>query len=214
MADQRSASRLVRPTTARPRVRAAGSRWPQRLDRANPAQRAIPGRRLRTRQVAFKHRNPDRIRAKPSTQSAIGLTASGRHARTRRRADGNRHHHPGAARTPDPGPSDRRARGLARIPHPRNRILRIPTSPPLAATYDPTGIGHGVLHEDGHHPGDTVNIYAHTDGLANADQYTVDATWEPASPPSSTPTARPSSCTRAPTATAPTPWPEPASPAA
>ena len=33
-----------------------------------------------------------------------------------------------------------------------------------------------MLHEDGHHPGDTVNIYAHTDGLANADQYTVDAT--------------------------------------
>ena len=42
--------------------------------------------------------------------------------------------------------------------------------------YDPTGIGHGVLHEGGHHPGDTVNIYAHTDGVANADQYTVDAT--------------------------------------
>ena len=42
--------------------------------------------------------------------------------------------------------------------------------------FNPTGIGHGVLHEDGHHPGDTVNIYAHTDGLANADQYTVDAT--------------------------------------
>ena len=42
--------------------------------------------------------------------------------------------------------------------------------------YDPTGIGHGVLHEGGHHPGDTVNIYAHTDGIANADQYTVDAT--------------------------------------
>ena len=42
--------------------------------------------------------------------------------------------------------------------------------------YNPTGIGHGVLHEGGHHPGDTVNIYAHTDGVANADQYTVDAT--------------------------------------
>lgn len=42
--------------------------------------------------------------------------------------------------------------------------------------YDPTGIGHGVLHEGGHHPGDTVNIYAHSDGVANADQYTVDAT--------------------------------------
>ncbi|MCY3559179.1 MAG: superoxide dismutase family protein [Chloroflexi bacterium] len=42
--------------------------------------------------------------------------------------------------------------------------------------YNPTGIGHGVLHEDGHHPGDTVNIYAHADGTANADQYTVDAT--------------------------------------
>ncbi len=42
--------------------------------------------------------------------------------------------------------------------------------------YDPTGIGHGVLHEGGHHPGDTVNIYAHSDGTANADQYTVDAT--------------------------------------
>lgn len=42
--------------------------------------------------------------------------------------------------------------------------------------YDPTGIGHGVLHEGGHHPGDTVNIYAHADGVANADQYTVDAT--------------------------------------
>ncbi|MYD17077.1 MAG: superoxide dismutase family protein [Chloroflexi bacterium] len=42
--------------------------------------------------------------------------------------------------------------------------------------YNPTGIGHGVLHEDGHHPGDTVNIYAHADGVANADQYTVDAT--------------------------------------
>jgi len=42
--------------------------------------------------------------------------------------------------------------------------------------YDPTGIGHGVLHEGGHHQGDTVNIYAHTDGVANADQYTVDAT--------------------------------------
>lgn len=42
--------------------------------------------------------------------------------------------------------------------------------------YDPTGIGHGVLHEGGHHPGDTVNVYAHADGTANADQYTVDAT--------------------------------------
>ncbi len=42
--------------------------------------------------------------------------------------------------------------------------------------YNPTSIGHGVLHEDGHHPGDTVNIYAHADGVANADQYTVDAT--------------------------------------
>ena len=42
--------------------------------------------------------------------------------------------------------------------------------------YDPTGIGHGVLHEGGHHPGDTVNVYAHVDGTANADQYTVDAT--------------------------------------
>ena len=42
--------------------------------------------------------------------------------------------------------------------------------------YNPTGIGHGILHEDGHHPGDTVNIYAHADGVANADQYTVDAT--------------------------------------
>ena len=42
--------------------------------------------------------------------------------------------------------------------------------------YNPTGIGHGVLHEGGHHPGDTVNIYAHADGVANADQYTVDAT--------------------------------------
>ena len=29
---------------------------------------------------------------------------------------------------------------------------------------------------DGHHPGDTVNVYAHADGTANADQYTVDAT--------------------------------------
>ncbi len=42
--------------------------------------------------------------------------------------------------------------------------------------YNPTGIGHGVLHEDGHHPGDTVNIYAHADGTANADQYTLDVT--------------------------------------
>ena len=42
--------------------------------------------------------------------------------------------------------------------------------------YNPTGIGHGVLHEDGHHPGDTVNLYAHTDGTANADQYTLDVT--------------------------------------
>ena len=42
--------------------------------------------------------------------------------------------------------------------------------------YNPTGIGHGVLSEDGHHPGDTVNVYAHADGVANADQYTVDAT--------------------------------------
>ncbi len=42
--------------------------------------------------------------------------------------------------------------------------------------YNPDGIGHGVLHPDGHHPGDTVNVYAHTDGIANADQYTVDAT--------------------------------------
>ncbi len=42
--------------------------------------------------------------------------------------------------------------------------------------YNPDGIGHGVLHPDGHHPGDTVNIYAHADGIANADQYTVDAT--------------------------------------
>ena len=42
--------------------------------------------------------------------------------------------------------------------------------------YNPAGIGHGVLHEDGHHPGDTVNVYAHADGTANADQYTVDAT--------------------------------------
>lgn len=42
--------------------------------------------------------------------------------------------------------------------------------------YNPTGIGHGILHEDGHHPGDTVNIYAHTDGTANADQYTLDVT--------------------------------------
>lgn len=42
--------------------------------------------------------------------------------------------------------------------------------------YNPDGIGHGVLHEDGHHPGDTVNVYAHADGVANADQYTVDAT--------------------------------------
>ena len=42
--------------------------------------------------------------------------------------------------------------------------------------YNPTSIGHGVLHEGGHHPGDTVNVYAHTDGTANADQYTVDAT--------------------------------------
>ena len=45
-----------------------------------------------------------------------------------------------------------------------------------AGHYNPTGIGHGVLHEDGHHPGDTVNVYAHADGTANADQYTVDAT--------------------------------------
>ena len=42
--------------------------------------------------------------------------------------------------------------------------------------YNPAGIGHGVLHEGGHHPGDTVNVYAHADGTANADQYTVDAT--------------------------------------
>ena len=42
--------------------------------------------------------------------------------------------------------------------------------------YAPTGIGHGVLHEGGHHPGDTVNVYAHVDGTANADQYTVDVT--------------------------------------
>ncbi|MCY3777305.1 MAG: superoxide dismutase family protein [Candidatus Aminicenantes bacterium] len=42
--------------------------------------------------------------------------------------------------------------------------------------YNPTAIGHGILHEDGHHPGDTVNIYAHTDGTANADQYTLDVT--------------------------------------
>ncbi len=42
--------------------------------------------------------------------------------------------------------------------------------------YNPTGIGHGILHEAGHHPGDTVNIYAHADGTANADQYTVEAT--------------------------------------
>ena len=42
--------------------------------------------------------------------------------------------------------------------------------------YNPMGIGHGVLHEGGHHPGDTVNVYAHADGTANADQYTVDAT--------------------------------------
>ncbi|MCY3923557.1 MAG: superoxide dismutase family protein [Chloroflexota bacterium] len=42
--------------------------------------------------------------------------------------------------------------------------------------YNPTAIGHGVLHEDGHHPGDTVNLYAHTDGTANADQYTLDVT--------------------------------------
>ena len=42
--------------------------------------------------------------------------------------------------------------------------------------YNPTGIGHGVLHEGGHHPGDTVNVYAHADGVANADQYIVDAT--------------------------------------
>ncbi len=42
--------------------------------------------------------------------------------------------------------------------------------------YNPTGIGHGILHEDGHHPGDTVNIYAHADGTANADQYTLDVT--------------------------------------
>ena len=45
--------------------------------------------------------------------------------------------------------------------------------------YNPTGIGHGVLHEDGHHPGDTVNVYAHADGTANADQYIVDATLGP-----------------------------------
>ncbi len=45
--------------------------------------------------------------------------------------------------------------------------------------YNPDGIGHGVLHEDGHHPGDTVNVYAHADGVANADQYTVDATLGP-----------------------------------
>ena len=45
--------------------------------------------------------------------------------------------------------------------------------------YDPTGIGHGVLHDGGHHPGDTVNVYAHADGIANADQYTVDATLGP-----------------------------------
>ena len=42
--------------------------------------------------------------------------------------------------------------------------------------YNPAGIGHGVLHQDGHHPGDTVNVYAHADGAANADQYSVDAT--------------------------------------
>lgn len=42
--------------------------------------------------------------------------------------------------------------------------------------YNPDGIGHGVLHPDGHHPGDTVNVYAHADGIANADQYIVDAT--------------------------------------
>ncbi len=42
--------------------------------------------------------------------------------------------------------------------------------------YNPDGVGHGVLHPDGHHPGDTVNVYAHADGTANADQYTVDAT--------------------------------------
>ena len=42
--------------------------------------------------------------------------------------------------------------------------------------YNPTEVGHGPLHEAGHHAGDTVNVYAHSDGLVNADQYTVDVT--------------------------------------
>ena len=42
--------------------------------------------------------------------------------------------------------------------------------------YNPTAVGHGPLHEAGQHAGDTVNVYAHSDGVVMADQYTVDVT--------------------------------------
>lgn len=38
--------------------------------------------------------------------------------------------------------------------------------------FNPAGIGHGLLHEGGHHEGDLPNIIAHADGSAMADYYT------------------------------------------
>ena len=42
--------------------------------------------------------------------------------------------------------------------------------------FNPTGLGHGPLHEGGHHAGDLPNLIAHDDGAGLADYYTEDVT--------------------------------------
>ena len=42
--------------------------------------------------------------------------------------------------------------------------------------FNPTGSGHGPLHDGGHHAGDLPNLIAQSDGAGEADYYTADVT--------------------------------------